>query len=143
MTTDDALLDRYLSAWAQHDEQALRDMLAPDVVAHGPGLRQSVEGADEVIASFANPAFRILDIKALDSVRAGDRLAVRYVARFRQTAEILGIPPGDREITEHGMQFLRLHAGRIAELWTQNDQVGFLGQVGIRELPDGMLVGTQ
>jgi steroid delta-isomerase-like uncharacterized protein len=70
----------------------------------------------------------------LDIFSAGDRVAMRWVARGTHQGELLGAAPSGKAISINGINLYRVAEGRLAEVWQLADLAGLLRQLGILEL---------
>jgi ketosteroid isomerase-like protein len=86
------------------DLDAMRELLADDVVFHSPVAHKPFEGREVVAQVLAFAAATFEDFRYADEVADGDRVALIFRARV-----------GDREL--QGLDFLRTNAdGLIEEL---------------------------
>jgi steroid delta-isomerase-like uncharacterized protein len=65
-----------------------------------------------------------------DLVAEGDRVAARWSARATHQGEYVGVPPTGKEVEFTGISVYRIEAGRIAESWTVEDELGLMRQIG-------------
>ena len=65
-----------------------------------------------------------------DLIAEGDRVAARWSARATHQGEYVGVPPSGREVEFTGISVYRIEAGRIAESWTVEDELGLMRQIG-------------
>lgn len=128
---------RYLEALQARDRDALVAVVAPDVVAHAPGGRPGVEGFEAWFDAVCDPTF--VDERCLveDVVAEGDRVVVRYTVEVTHAGPFLGIAPTGRRISSTGIKIYRIRAGRIAEMWGEQDVVGLYQAIGGSWPPPG------
>jgi predicted ester cyclase len=80
-----------------------------------------------------------------DMISEGDRVAVRFVLSGThcgmwppsggsdgQSESVRGFAPTGRQTTLTGMDFVRIAGGKIAELWSSQDTLGWLLQLGMK-----------
>jgi predicted ester cyclase len=107
-----ALMRRAYEAFNARDLAALETLLAPDFVDHtpAPGQKPGPEGVREVWARL-HATFPGLWIEVEELLVEGDRLAARVA--FRE------VSPETGQVVSRGrmMEFVRIEAGRVAELW--------------------------
>jgi predicted ester cyclase len=65
-----------------------------------------------------------------DLVAEGDRVAARWTARATHLGGYLGVPPTGKEVEFTGISMYRIEGGRIAESWTDEDDLGLMRQIG-------------
>jgi steroid delta-isomerase-like uncharacterized protein len=111
-------------------EQATVDELAdPALVDH------NAAGQDSSLAGFKKKIGELLSVfpdltEDLEEIIAsGDTVATRWVLRGSQQQEFMGIPARGQEIEVEGMNFYRLRAGRVTDVWTQFDGAGMMQQL--------------
>ena len=74
-------------------------------------------------------AFPDLVITPRDLVAEGDRVAVRWSCAGTHRAPLGGLPPTGRRVAFDGMSVYRVADGRIVEIWTSWDTIGYLRQL--------------
>ena len=122
--------------WDRSDVAVLDELMAPDVVDHDPvpGQGPGREGYKQMAASFFD-AFSDFRVRNQDVIADGDKAVLRWTARGRHTAPLMGMPATGREVTLRGIDVLRVANGRIVERWGEFDLYGMLQQLGA--LPAG------
>ena len=119
----------------QGNLDALDEIFAEDVVDHGPagdvgGRERIEEGFETLLGAF--PDFTVI----VDEILAeGDTVAVRLTERGTHEGAFVGIDPTGRAVEFEAMAFLRLEDGKVAERWTQLDQLGLMEQLGVAQPP--------
>jgi steroid delta-isomerase-like uncharacterized protein len=117
--------------WTQGKLNVIDELIAPDFVGssptdgefHGPdGFRQLVE---RYHSGFSGIEMRIERI-----VADADWVATNWTARGTHSGELMGIAPTGREATVSGMQFSRVHDGKLVESHGLFDALGMLQQLG-------------
>lgn len=78
-------------------------------------------------------------IDADDVIVEGDRVAVRWTVSGTHDGTMMGVEPTGKEITISGVDVDRVEDGRIVEMLTYYDGLGFMNQLGVidadEELP--------
>jgi steroid delta-isomerase-like uncharacterized protein len=119
--------------WNKGRLEAIDELLAKDVIAHGLGPGgsdlQGREGFKTFYTRFKG-AFPDIQITVEDVIAEGDRAAARYSGRATHSGDHLGIAATQRPVTFTGMSFVRCRRGQIAEGWNNFDLLGMLHQVG-------------
>jgi predicted ester cyclase len=114
-----ALMRRYYDeVFNRRNLGFLRAHLHPEVVGHGPGMDDRVEGI-EAVAAFSAYVFEAYDdywLTVENVVAAADRVVVRglVTARHRTTG---------RPVRFFGITEYRLQAGRVREYWRAYDRL--------------------
>jgi predicted ester cyclase len=65
-----------------------------------------------------------------DLIAEGNKVAVRWRARATHQGEYVGIPPTGKEVEFTGISVYRIEGDRIAESWTEEDDLGLMRQIG-------------
>jgi steroid delta-isomerase-like uncharacterized protein len=111
---------------------ALADkILSPDFVDHshpefrpGPGdIKQNLIDFQHAFSDISNS---IEEIIGEDNI-----VAFRFTIRATHTGTYGGIPPTGKKIVLTGMDFVRVSDGKIVELWSNQDALGMLRQLGV------------
>ena len=65
-----------------------------------------------------------------DLIAEGDKVVARWRARATHQGEYRGIPPTGKEVEFTGISVYRIEAGKIAESWNEEDELGLMRQIG-------------
>ena len=65
-----------------------------------------------------------------DLIAEGDRVVARWRARATHQGEYVGIPPTGKEVEFTGISVYRIEEGKIAQSWTELDELGLMRQIG-------------
>lgn len=65
-----------------------------------------------------------------DLVAEGYKVVARWRARATHRGEYVGVPPTAKEVQFTGISVYRTEAGKIAEPWTVEDELGLMRQIG-------------
>ena len=65
-----------------------------------------------------------------DLIAEGDKVVARWRARATHQGEYMGIPPTGKEVEFTGISVYRIEAGKIAESWNEEDELGLMRQIG-------------
>ena len=65
-----------------------------------------------------------------DLIAEGDKVMARWRARATHQGEYMGIPPSGKEVEFTGISVYRIEAGKIAESWNVEDELGLMRQIG-------------
>jgi steroid delta-isomerase-like uncharacterized protein len=134
MTTEQnkSIIRRFFAAFEANDQAALKEVLAPDLVAYspaapGPQNRETMlQGINMWDAAFSETRFSIKDL-----IAEGDKVATRTTLRAVHSGDFQGHPPTGREITLDGHTVERIKDGKIVERWAVYDQLGLMQQLGL------------
>lgn len=121
-------------AWNEGDFEAARGLLASDLVDHDPlefpGRAPGAEGLLQVVEMIRSglPDFQ----RAIDQqLGEGNCVVTRFTDRGTHAAELMGIPPTNKEIVVHGINIELVQDGHISEVWHVEDLLGLMRQLGV------------
>ncbi len=122
--------------WGRGDEAALEELLDPDFIDHDalPGQSPDREGHRQILAAFRS-AFPDLNVTTEDIVGEGDKVVTRWTARGTHQGDLMGIAPTGNGVTIKGIDVLRVTEGRIAERWSQFNDLELMQQLGAVPAP--------
>ena len=111
--------------------ELLDRLIGADYVEHNPSPGQAA-GAAGVRAKIQalKTAFPDLRFVLEELVGEGAIVAARYHWEGTHRGAFLGVAPTQRRLIVRGMDFYRLHGGRIVEHWDNVDEFGMLTQLG-------------
>lgn len=103
--------------------EALRDILAPEVVHHAAGGYADTTDADGVVSMMSQfpPAFSDLHYTIDFFVAEDDMVVERYTATGTQDGPLGDLAPTGRAATWTGINIFRFECGKIAEIWSEVD----------------------
>ncbi len=114
----------------------VEDYVASDFVIHAPsGDIHGPAGARQYVAMLRG-AFPDFNITIEDQVANGDRVVTRWTAEGTHLGEFQGIPPTGRHGTFTGIDIDRVVDGKVAECWTNTDDLGLMQQLGVIPAPE-------
>jgi steroid delta-isomerase-like uncharacterized protein len=118
--------------WNSGNVGLLDELLAPDFVdraAQMGGDDPSAEGFKTQVRLFRT-AFPDGRSQIEDLIGEGDRVVARWTDGGTQRGQWMGIAPTGKRVTITGIDIYRIKAGRIAEFWCNEDELGLLRQLG-------------
>ncbi|MCV2491545.1 ester cyclase [Geodermatophilus sp. YIM 151500] len=113
------------------DAAGADELLAPDYVAHFPGVAGGLDRTGHLAllqafwAGFPDWTETVEDVLV-----EGDRVVIRVTGRGRHAGSFQGIPPTGTAVTATGIGIARILDGRIVETWAEYDALGLLRQLG-------------
>ena len=139
MESDDnkALVRRFYAEIDAGNIDAMDDLVAEDYVDHNPPfprLSAGREGLKEAFLIFlkATPGRHEID----DQVAQGDKVVTRLTASGRHEGDLPGPLPATRaELRETAVAIHRVEDGKIAEHWSNRDDLGLMQQLGVIQMP--------
>ena len=140
MSTEEnkGLVRRFYTEMDAGNIDAMDELVAEDYVDHNPppfpGLSAGREGLKQAFAIFwkATPGRHEVE----DQVAEGDKVVTRLTAYGRHEGELPGpMPATGADISQTAVAIRRIANGRIAEHWSDRDDLGLMGQLGVITLP--------
>jgi len=130
-----ALVARYHDAWAKGDVEAIKEILSPEYVWHSlygakVDLERTLINLERQKAMFTD---RINTIE--DTVAKGDRVVVRYLAKFTLGDDVKDMPVKGKIVEFGGIEIMRIASDKIVEIWELVDWLYFNQQLGMELKP--------
>jgi predicted ester cyclase len=133
-----ALVQRFYAEMDVGNIDAMDELVAQDYVDHNPppfpGLGAGREGLKAAFQIFwkATPGRHEIE----EQVAEGDLVVTRLTAHGRHEGELPGpVPATGRDIHQTAVAIHRIENGRIAEHWSDRDDLGLMVQLGVISMP--------
>lgn len=125
--------------WNQGSVAVFDELNAPAFINHDPGTPdvRSKEDYKRWVTE-TRSAFPNLQITIEDLVAEEDQVAMRLTFRGTHTGDLvtpIPLPATGKQITISGITIVRLAGGKAVEVWSQEDTMGFLQQLGVIPAP--------
>jgi steroid delta-isomerase-like uncharacterized protein len=141
MTTEEnkALVRRFYAEIDAGNINAMDDLVAEDYVDHHPpfpGLASGRAGLRQAFEIFwqATPGQHEIE----DQIAEGDKVVTRLTATGRHQGDLPGpLPATGADLRETAVAVHRIAEGRIAEHWSDRDDLGLMQQLGVIPTPSG------
>jgi predicted ester cyclase len=142
MSTEEnkALVRRFYEAFEANDQAALKEILAPNLVAysHGAPGPQTREVHLQGIRSW-NQAFNDTQFAIKEQIAEGDLVATRTILRsVHSGGDFQGLPPTGKQIELQGFTLERIKDGRIVERRVSSDWLAMMQQLGLAPPPQAV-----
>ena len=134
---NEAIIRRWIEAYNDRDRQAEAELLAPEYVAHVPGVSGPLVGLEawtQFSGSFAE-AFPDLRLTVEDIFSAGEKVAARVAFHGTHRGEFQGMPPTGKEVAFSSIEVNRVVGGKVEEHWVELDLLGLMQQLGALSEP--------
>jgi steroid delta-isomerase-like uncharacterized protein len=140
MTTEEnkALVRRFYAELDNLNPAVIDELVAEDFVNHSPppfpvpegreGLKQAYELFEQ-----ATPGSH----EILEQVAEGDKVVTRLRAVGTHDADLPGVPRTGNALDVTATVVHRIEDGKIAEKWSDRDELSLLQQLGVVSLPGG------
>lgn len=127
---NEALVYRYVELYNTCDLAIADEVIAADFVDHThPELEPGPEAVKRMVADF-RAAFPDAVGTVEQIIREGDMVAFRFTLRGTHQGTFGPLAPTGKQVEWTGMDFVRVAAGKFAELWSNQDSLGLLRQLG-------------
>lgn len=124
------LVRRYLELWSTGDASIANEIFAPDYVDHThPNREPGAESVNQEVASF-QAAFPDARLTIEHMIGEGDIVAFRFTLRATHRGRFGPFPATGKEVVLTGMDFVRIVDGKLAELWSSQDTLNWVQQLG-------------
>jgi predicted ester cyclase len=140
MTTEQnkAVVRRFLEAFGANDQEALKEVLAPDLNAYthiGPSPVNR-EALLQGIGTW-NSTFKPTRFTIEEQIAEGDRIATRTTMHaVHSGGDFQGLAPTGKEVVVSGITINRIRDGRIVEHRVNSDFLGMMRQLGLLPPPE-------
>jgi steroid delta-isomerase-like uncharacterized protein len=128
-----AIVRRFFEAFEANDQDAMKAVLSPDLVAytHGSPDPQNREAMLQGITMW-HTAFSDTRFEIEEQIAEGDRVASRMIMRsVHDRGDFQGLPPTGKQIEVSGTTFERIRDGKIVERRVNSDWLGMMQQLGV------------
>lgn len=132
-----ALVRRFYEEIDKGNLDAMDDLVAEDYIDHSPPpfpLPQGREGLKEAFRLFwkSTPGYHRIE----DQVAEGDKVVTRLTAIGAHEDDLPGIPKTGNKLEMTAVAIHRIADGKLAEKWSDKDNLGLLQQLGVIPTPD-------
>ena len=138
MSTQKETVRRWVVDGFSTGDPALADeIIDPGFTYHHPGFPEmptGPEGYRQTVALYRG-ACPDLTITLEDMVAEGDKVVARWTASGTNTGEMMGMPATGNAFEATGMNLFHMNGDKVAEAWTNFDDLGFMQQLGLVPTP--------
>jgi predicted ester cyclase len=123
-----AVMRYYEGPWERGELEVLDEVYRSDFVGHVSGMPDyDLDGLRALIVAY-RAAFSDFKIRSDDVIATADAVVVRWRSSGRFTGAL--IRPTGKEVTTTGITVYHFREGRIAEHWTEYDNLGLIRALG-------------
>jgi steroid delta-isomerase-like uncharacterized protein len=120
---------RFWKAFEANDQDALREILSPDLVTRSPGAVPFSREAHLQAVAMLGAGFSDCGVTVDEMIAEGDRVATRTTIRGTHTGDLHGYPPSGKQISATGLTMERIKDGQIVERWFSFDMASVLKEI--------------
>lgn len=127
-----AIVRRFFEAFEADDHTALKEVTAPDLVAHLAGAPGPLnrEGMLQGISAFST-AFSDRKSTIHDLIAEGDKVAAHTSMTAIHTGNYMGQPATGKQVVIDAFTIEYIKDGKIVERWFNHDQMDLMQQLGL------------
>ncbi len=126
-----SIVARYVELWNTGHLGIADSLIAPDFVDHTHPDRPPGPGPIKGEVAEFRAAFTGVHAIIEQIVAEGDIVAFRFTLRGAHTAVFRGFPPSGETLTLTGIDIVRIAGGKFAELWSCQDSLAWVRQLGV------------
>lgn len=127
-----ALVRRYVEMWETGNVALADEVLAAAYVDHThPDRAPGPESVKEEVLAF-RAGFPDARIRIEQMISEGDTVAFRFVLRGTHQGPFAGFAPTGKEAILTGVDFIRIAGGRMVELWSSQETLSWVLQLGAK-----------
>ena len=99
--------------------ETFKELVADDVINHSaaPGASTGPDGMIHFIQNILKAGFPDLQVKILDQIAEGDKVASRKEFYGTHTGDFMGVPGSGKKVVFKVIDIIRLKDGKYAEHW--------------------------
>ena len=128
-----ALAKRIIDEFINKNNAAVaNELFADDFVNHNPqfGVSSDREGLKQMISTL-HQGFPDVHLTIEDMIAENDKVVLRFRTKGRNTGEMLGIQPTNKNMDTCQISIIRFQEGRVKERWNITDQLEVMRQLGL------------
>ena len=112
--------------------EVANELVHADFLGHASTPEAETRGVEayKQFLMMLRSAFPDLSFTIEDQLSEGDRVITRWSARATHLGEFFGIPPSGKTGAMTGINIDRVEGGKVAECWSNSDDLGLLRQIG-------------
>jgi steroid delta-isomerase-like uncharacterized protein len=122
--------------WSQGQFSVVDELVASDYIGHSPSADTETHGTEGYKQFFAmlRTAFPDVQFTLDHELAEGSYVVARWTARGTHLGNFMGMPPTGKGAAVSGTTIYRIADGKVAECWTNADDLGLLRQIGALSL---------
>src|SRR5680860_328764 len=119
--------------WNKGNYNNIEEIVSRDFIVHADTPDEEIHGPEGAKQWFSQlrEAFPDIHFTIIDQIAKEDRVVTHWTASGTHKGEFKGIPPTGKHFTVTAIDIDRIVNGRVAECWTNMDELGLLRQLGV------------
>jgi len=130
------VVQRYLDAYRTGDTTWVDEIVSSGFVDHSFPAFSGTAGVRKSIR-LLHEGFAAIELRVEDCVCSDDTAAIRVVTTATHVGAFAGKPATGKRVTWSSCDFIRIHNGKISELWSVQDTISLLHGIGALDAPAG------
>jgi steroid delta-isomerase-like uncharacterized protein len=127
-----AIARGYIELWSTGNLAFADEVLSKDFIDQTrPDQAPGPESVKQEVIAFRE-GFPDARITIEQMIAEGDTVAFRFTLQGTHRETFAGFPPTDKLVTLTGVDFIRIAAGKIVELWSVQDTLSWAKQLGFK-----------
>ena len=129
----EAIARKGIEVFNTGDMALVDETTAPDAVGHDPANGEDMQGPEAFkgLVQMYRSAFPDLQLTVEQQISDGDFVVTRWTSKGTNSGSLAGMPPTGKFAASSGITIDRFVDGKIAESWTQWDNMGLMQQLGV------------
>ena len=131
------LVKHYIEALNEGNFEAFKEYLSPDYAIYSPSGYPKPTSREKLIENYneARDAFSKFIWSIEDIIAAGDKVICRIIVRGTSKGGVPGLPAIEKDFKFSLITIIRMENGKVVEEWQEDDQLGFVRQLGMELKP--------
>jgi len=131
------LAKRYIDAINEGNFEPFEELLSPGYAIYSPSGYPQPSSREKLIENYqgVRKAFPQFTWSMEDMMASKDKVACRIIIRGTFKGGMAGLPAGEKEFRFSLITIMRMENGKIVEEWQEDDQLGFVRQLGMELKP--------
>lgn len=121
--------------WNRETFAVVDELVAADYIGHSAQAETYGTAGYQQFFAALHAAFPDIQFTVEDEIAEREKVVCRWKAHGTHQGEFAGIPPTGKQGLITGITIYHITGGKVAECWTQVDELGLLKQLGVIPAP--------
>ena len=124
-------------AWNKGNLDVVDECSSDALVYRNPFLPEEVKGVEgyKNLVAAVHAAYPDIHFQVDDLIAEGDKVVTRWTGTGTNLGEFRGVAPTGRKMRLTGISIVRFEGGKQAEVWVNQDDLGWMQQLGVVSFP--------